>query len=120
MTKSRAEYQREYRERKKKKDPNYLNSERIRAKGNRVSISKTSKREQSAIRHRNKEYSKRYRAKLKIKSTLNKPIKPGIDLRTSSNSIKTMPRKSKSDNVTTENDSKAQFQKKKSGQKKKV
>ena len=66
MAKSRAEYQKEYRERKKKNDASYQEKERLRAKQNRVPIKRMNKREQETLRHKNRVYSQRSRNKKKL------------------------------------------------------
>lgn len=67
----KAEYQKAYRERKKKTDKTYLEKERRRAKSNRVTIGALNKRKQEVIRERNRQYVRKFRAKIKSQNELN-------------------------------------------------
>jgi hypothetical protein len=75
MAKSRAEIQRNYREKKKKNDPNYQGKEQRRAKTYRIPASALSNRKLQQRREKNKEYCKKYR---KSKKKLNKSVLPPI------------------------------------------
>ena len=72
--KTRPEYQREYRERKKKIDNTFLSRERDRVKGYRVHINRLTKNKQNAVRKRNRVYSQVYRNKLKLTDTTTKRV----------------------------------------------
>ena len=65
MAKTAAERQKEYRERKKKTDPDFLKRERERAKQNRKPIKSLTTKEQQSRRERNKFYALTFREKLK-------------------------------------------------------
>ena len=67
LPKSRAQIQKEYRERKKKNDPEYMEKERERAKKNRILIGAESLVTQKNRRERDREYARRYREKKKAK-----------------------------------------------------
>lgn len=63
--KSRAQIQKEYRERKKMKDPDYMKRERERAQKNRVLIATMKPPQQDKQRARDREYARKYREKKK-------------------------------------------------------
>ena len=74
VAKSNAQRQREYRERKKKNDPHYLERERARVKRDRVPIAEESPARQKTIRERNRVNSTKYREKKKAEEKDKIPI----------------------------------------------
>ena len=71
MAKTAAQRQKEYRERKKRSDPDYLRRERDRAKSNRKALSSLSRKEQETRRERNRYYAMKFRQKQKINKNVN-------------------------------------------------
>ena len=65
MGKTRAEIQKDYRERKKKNDPNYLKKESKRQSGYRIPASELSKSALKKRHEKNKQYCQTYRDKKK-------------------------------------------------------
>ncbi|KAK6186926.1 hypothetical protein SNE40_006182 [Patella caerulea] len=76
MGKTPAEYQREYRERKKRKDPAYLEGERKRQERYRKGINDLNIKDQKKRRDMSKLYSFTYREREKQKKATNTPKKP--------------------------------------------
>ena len=100
MAKSRAEIQRNYREKKKKNDPNYQGKEQRRAKTCRIPASALSNRKLQQRQEKNKEYCKKYR---ESKKKLNKSVLPPICIledSTPSSSSKSLLRSSGSSPIT--------------------
>ena len=68
MGKTRAEYQKEYRERKKKNDKEFLKKERQRTKHYKLPIGALSKGKQSELREKNRLWKRSSRDKIRLKT----------------------------------------------------
>lgn len=72
MGKTRAEYQKDYRESKKKADSEFLTREKNRVKSYRIPIDQLPPKKKKTVRKHNRQYSRIYRAKKKQEVNENK------------------------------------------------
>ncbi|KAJ8043841.1 hypothetical protein HOLleu_11116 [Holothuria leucospilota] len=100
MGKARAEIQKDYRERKKKNDPKYLERERKRQSTYRVPASELSKKELKKRREKNRRYCMTYRDKKKEAAYKASSSRDNVQSHEISSSSDSQPRTSRSSNAS--------------------